>query len=119
MENITSRRFKAANVIQLALVDILRTKAKTLDIRFCSLNITLTKVVMTGDLRIAKCFFVPTFGLNKLNLEETIKTLQDNSRNIRTLVTSKIQLKYSPEIQFFYDESFEIMQKMDSLLNSI
>ena len=72
MNNSTSRKFKAANVIQVALVDILRNKAKTLDIRFAKLDITLTQVEVTGDLRVAKCFFVPTYGLNEMPLEEIL-----------------------------------------------
>lgn len=114
-----SRKFKAANVIQIALIDILRNKAKTLDIRFSKLDVTITKVDVTGDLKIAKCFFVPTYGLNKMPLEEISQTLHANVRSIRLLLTSKVKLKYSPEIQFFYDKSLKEMYNIDRLLNNI
>ena len=82
-----SRKFKAANVIQIALIDILRNKAKTLDIRFSKLDVTITKVEVTSDLKIAKCFFVPTYGLNKMPLEEILQTLHFNVKSIRLLLT--------------------------------
>lgn len=119
MKNSTSRQFKASNVIRLALIDILNNKAKTLDVKFLSINITITNVDISSDLRIVKCFFVPSFGLNKLSIEDTLDTLEKNSYAIRAMVTSKIKLKYSPQIQFCYDKSFELTKQMEDLLNQL
>ena len=68
----TAKRQQIAEEIKSALSEVLRLKAQTLDIRLVDSSITVTNVEMSGDLRVAFCYFVPSFGMNKKNTKEII-----------------------------------------------
>ena len=44
---------------------------------------------------------------------------EESKHIIRQYVTKEINLKYSPEIRFFYDQAFENAAKIDLLLNKL
>jgi ribosome-binding factor A len=110
---------KAANLIRVALTDILQNKAKTLNILFSDAAITITKVQMTADLRNARCYFVPSFGLSKLDYVAIQKILDTYKKSIRIMLTSKIQLKYSPEVHFIYDSSFDNSKNIEDIFQQL
>ncbi len=118
-KNLSSRQLKAANLIRVALTDILQNKAKTLNILFSDAAITITKVQMTADLRNARCYFVPSFGLSKLDYVAIQKILDTYKKSIRIMLTSKIQLKYSPEVHFIYDSSFDNSKNIEDIFQQL
>lgn len=99
----SQRQLKVANLLRLALVDVLQ-RGKLLNTQFSSFPLTITKISLTNDLKIADCYFLP-FN-TKLSGEEILKMLEDSNYIIRKLVTAKINLKYSPELRFYYDQGF-------------
>jgi ribosome-binding factor A len=78
-------------------------------------KITFTEVKMTPDLKIAKVYF-STLGGSAKEAEEALK----GARGIfRKKVGEDLQLRYTPNIQFYFDESVEEGNKIETLLNSI
>ncbi len=109
------RQQKVATLINTAVVEILR-RGKQLDERLINCPVTITKVIVSGDLKLADCYFVP---FNTTFNEQELTTSLNNSRYaIRNFVTSKINLKYSPDIRFYYDHSFYNADKIDQLLKA-
>jgi ribosome-binding factor A len=96
----SSRQQKVAGLIRESLVEIF-TKAKKLDIRLMNNKITITDVRVSADLRHANCYFLPFGGLSKL--EDIEEGLEISKYAIRQQVTEKINLKFAPELKFFYD----------------
>jgi ribosome-binding factor A len=92
-------------------------KGKGIDMRLIPIPLTITKVNITPDLKVANCYFLP-FN-TKLSEEEILKALEESRHIIRQYVTKEINLKYSPEIRFFYDQAFENADKIDLLLNKL
>ena len=92
-------------------------KGKGIDMRLIPIPLTITKVNITPDLKVANCYFLP-FN-TKLSEEEILKALEESRYIIRQYVTKEINLKYSPEIRFFYDQAFENADKIDLLLNKL
>jgi len=112
-KNISHRQEKVATLINEAVIEILR-RGKMLDERLINCPLTITKVQVTGDLKIANCYFLPfNTNLNEIQLTEA---LNSSKYAIRNFVTTKINMKYSPEIRFHYDHSFDNAQKVEELL---
>jgi ribosome-binding factor A len=112
----SQRQLKVSQIIGAAIIDCLM-KGKGVDMRLIPIPLTITKVNITPDLKVANCYFLP-FN-TKLSEEELLKALEESRYIIRQYVTKEINLKYSPEIRFFYDQAFENAAKIDLLLNKL
>ncbi len=105
----TSRQQKFTSLIHGTIVEVLR-KGKRLDHRLLSSPLTITRVSVTGDLKIAHCYFIP-FN-TKLTVDELLEVLNYSKYSIRASVTEKIKMKFSPEIFFHFDHAFENVNKL-------
>ena len=79
--------------------------------------LTITKVIVTQDLRLAKIYI--TFMENDLKSKNVIDELEINKKYIRFLLGKSLSSKYVPEIMFFYDETTNNALMINSLLNKI
>lgn len=112
----SQRQLKVSQAIQSAVTDVLR-KGKGLDVRLFAMPLTITKVNISSDLKVANCYFLP-FN-TKLTSVEILAALDESKYFIRQHVTREINLKYSPEIRFHYDKAFENAAKIELLLKSL
>jgi ribosome-binding factor A len=112
----SQRQLKVSQIIGAAIIDCLM-KGKGIDMRLIPIPLTITKVNITPDLKVANCYFLP-FN-TKLSEEEILKALEESRYIIRQYVTKEINLKYSPKIRFFYDQAFENAAKINLLLNKL
>ncbi|WMM26579.1 30S ribosome-binding factor RbfA [Tissierella sp. MB52-C2] len=78
---------------------------------------TVTKVEVTRDLRYAK-IYVSVFG-DKEEKENTIKGLESAKGFIRKEISSKVDLRYTPEPIFVLDESIEHGIYMSKLIKDV
>ncbi len=115
-KNRSHRQKKVATLINIALVEILR-RGKMLDVRLINCSITITKVLVSSDLKIADCYFLPfNTAFNEMQLTES---LNKSKYIIRNFITAKINLKYSPEIRFHYDHGFNNTYEIEQLLKEV
>ena len=77
--------------------------------------VTVPRVRMSPDLKLATIFVMPLGGLDST---EVIAALERNKKFLRGEVVRKVNLKFAPDIRFRLDESFENAAKIDALLNS-
>jgi ribosome-binding factor A len=110
------RQQKFSSLIHVALVEVLR-KAKRLDKLLLESPVTITRVVASADLKFARCYFIP-FNTN-ITISDLEKSLNRSKNSIRSAITEKIQMKYSPDLLFYYDETFENATNLDLLLKQI
>lgn len=110
------RQQKLASIINEALIEILR-RGKMLDSRLFDCPLTITKIIVTADLKIANCYFLP-FN-TKLTIDEIMDALNNSKNAIRNFITNKINMKFSPDIRFYYDHGFENAKKVEELLKNI
>lgn len=87
-----------------------------LDMRLVNCPITITKITVSADLQIANCFFVP-FNTD-LSTDDLLDAFDKSKYSIRKYVTNEINLKFSPEIRFFFDKDFERANIIDSLIKN-
>ena len=72
---------------------------------------------VTEDLKIAKIYL--SFLENKLPVEGVINIFISKNNLIRFHLGNKLRLKFIPKLRFYYDDSIEHAQHIDSLLQNI
>ena len=72
---------------------------------------------VTEDLKIAKIYL--SFLENKLPVEDVINIFKSKHNLIRFHLGNKLTLKFIPKLRFYYDDSIEHAQHIDSLLQNI
>tara|TARA_Y100000590_G_scaffold193011_1_gene219358 strand:- start:1227 stop:1565 length:339 start_codon:yes stop_codon:yes gene_type:complete len=79
--------------------------------------LTVTRVKVSDDIKIAKIYI--SFLNNKISIEELIQIVISKRKLIRHFVSKKINLKYIPELRFYYDDTYENAEKINKLINRI
>lgn len=110
----SQRQLKVGELIRHALSDIfLRGDFYVKGME--NLSVTVSEVRVSPDLRNATVFFMPLAGKDK---EKVVQQMNDAAPYLRSEVTRRIDLRFSPALFFKLDESYETALKMELLLNS-
>ena len=72
---------------------------------------------MADDLKIAKIYI--SFLGNKKTIDELMLILKNNTKLIRHYVGLELNLKYIPELRFYYDDTMQYAEKINKLINTI
>jgi ribosome-binding factor A len=113
----SSRQLKVAQIIMQELSSIL-SRGKKLDLRLMENKITITRVMISADLRNANCYFLPQAG-TKISAGDFLESFEASKFAIRKQLTESINLKYSPELRFFYDKASENAMHVNSILAKV
>ena len=115
----SQRQLRAGELIRHALVDILREE-EIHDEAMQGVSVTVTEVRLSPDLKHATCFVeplgagveaAPTAG----HVEEIVKALNAHARFLRGRLGPKLDMKFTPDLKFRHDESFDAAGRMDRL----
>ena len=79
-------------------------------------TITVTEVNVSPDLKNAKVYIMPLGGENKL---EVLDSLNKSNGRIKKLISSNINLRQIPKLQFKIDETFEYAKNIENILQKI
>ena len=79
-------------------------------------SITITEVNVSPDLKNAKVYIMPLGGENKL---EVLDSLNKSNGRIKKLISSNINLRQIPKLQFKIDETFEYAKNIENILQKI
>jgi ribosome-binding factor A len=78
---------------------------------------TVTGVKMSPDLRLARIYYAMPGSEER---KESAKAgLKKSSGFVRHLLAERMQMKFMPQIEFFYDESFELEAKLNDLFKDL
>ncbi len=110
----SQRQLRVGEVIRRALADVL-ARGEVHDPELGRASITVSGVRTSSDLRQATAFVMPLGGVNT---EGVVKALNRNKAELRRLVTAQIDLRFSPELSFRADASFDRMDRTRELLRS-
>ena len=78
--------------------------------------ISVSKVKTTPDLRFARVYVTM---INEKSKKENLTILKQSSGYIRSAIAKKINLRYTPELIFEFDESLEYGSRIDEILKDI
>jgi ribosome-binding factor A len=109
----SQRQLKVAQTIHTSLVECFRREGK-LDPRLDGAPVSVIEVNISPDLRVANCFFVP-FNTD-LSVDDLLEALEESRYVIRDYITRQVNLKYSPEVRFYFDEGAGNTILIDKLL---
>ena len=107
----TRRTSKVGEMIRDALVEVLRSDAK-LDMGLAS----ITGVDVSPDLHFARVFIS---GLKEEDTKAVVKDLQAARGRIRGHLGKRIHLRYTPELEFKYDETTMRASRIEELLMKV
>lgn len=79
--------------------------------------VTVTKVITTADLRLAKVYISIMEEAKKK--EDTLRAINKASIYIRKLLADRVKLRYLPDLNFFEDDSMNESFRIEELLNQI
>tara|TARA_B110000263_G_scaffold237646_1_gene238115 strand:- start:230 stop:604 length:375 start_codon:yes stop_codon:yes gene_type:complete len=79
--------------------------------------LTVSKVEVTSDLRLAKVFI--SLLNSKKTSNEVIDYLKHRRKVIRYHLGNKLNAKFVPDLRFYYDDSLKKAEKIGTLLNKI
>ena len=108
-----SRADRVSGLIQSTLSEII-TK-DTSDPRLEM--VTISGVKMTRDLRIARVYFSISGGEKRI--KAATQALQHAKGFLKRSLGNQLQLRYMPELEFYYDESFDYGFHIEKILKSI
>lgn len=79
--------------------------------------ITVIDVHVTPDLKIAKVY-VSIFNKGEVR-DKTLKMLTSKKKHIRTLLGASLSLKYTPDLQFYIDETLDRVEALNEIFKKI
>ena len=110
----SQRMLRVGELVRHALANLL-ARGEIMDPKIENVAITVPEVRMTPDLKLASAYIMPLGGENAA---EVVKALNAHTRFIRGQISSQLNLKYSPDVRFFVDDTFEEAGRIDALLRS-
>jgi ribosome-binding factor A len=107
----SQRQLRAGELVRHALVEILREEDIS-DEALVGVSVTVTEVRMSPDLKHATCFVEPLGGGAA---SAVVEALNRHARFLRGRLGRHIELKFTPDLKFLHDESFNEAARMDRL----
>jgi ribosome-binding factor A len=107
----TQRQLRAGELVRHALVEVLREEDIT-DSALEGVSVTVTEVRMSPDLRHATVFVEPLGGGHA---DEVVAGLNRHAKFLRGRLGRHIELKFTPDLRFLHDESFNEAARMNRL----
>lgn len=116
----SQRQLRAGELVRHALVEILREE-EIHDEALHNVSITVTEVRCSPDLRHATVFVEPLgAGLNGVTITKeqigpAVDALNRHSKFLRGILGKHIDMKFTPDLRFLHDESFNEAARIDAL----
>ena len=99
---MTRRTERVNDTIQVELSDLIKRRVK--DPRICQLT-TVTQVITSADLKHARIFISVMGSADEKS--ETLKRLKSAAGYLRTKLSQRLTMRYTPELIFEQDDSIE------------
>lgn len=109
----SQRQLRVGEVIRRALSDALM-RGETHEPELDGVSITVSEVRASPDLKLATVYVMPLGGANG---PEIIKALARAKGELRRAVNKAAQLRFSPDLRFRLDETFDEFEKTRRLLD--
>ncbi|MDJ0859921.1 MAG: 30S ribosome-binding factor RbfA [Dinoroseobacter sp.] len=109
----SQRQLRVGELIRRTLSSVL-SQGDIHDPDLNRMSITVGEVRTSPDLKVATAFVLPLGGDGR---DEALDALRRNRHELRRAVSKELTLKFSPELRFQIDETFDRMDETRRLLN--
>lgn len=108
----SQRQLRAGELIRHELAQLLQ-REEVHDESLAGLNVTVTEVQASPDLRNATVYMTTLGGIRA---DEAVQTLNAIAAKVRRALAPKLSLKFIPQLTFRKDESFDRADRISALL---
>lgn len=109
----SQRQLRAGELVRHALVEILREE-RMQDPDLQGVSVTITEVRLSPDLKHGTCFVEPLGGVDA---PKVVAGLNRVAKFLRGRLGHAIDMKFTPDLKFLHDDSFEEAARMGRLLD--
>jgi ribosome-binding factor A len=109
----TQRQLRVGETVRRALSEVL-ARGDVHDPELNRLSITVGEVRTSSDLKVATAYVLPLGGEGK---DDVLKLLARNKGELRRQVSKKLTLKFSPDLRFQLDQTFDQMDETRRMLS--
>ncbi len=116
----SQRQLRAGELVRHALVEILREE-DIHDDALAGVSFTVTEVRCSPDLRHAIVYVEPLGAglggvtITKEQIAPAVKALNTHAKFLRGVLGRMIDMKFTPDLRFLHDESFNEAARIDAL----
>lgn len=114
MKPPSQRQLRAGELVRHALMDIL-AREEFDDPALHGKSITITEVRISPDLRNATAFAAPLGGAD---MKAVVEALNRAAGFMRGRLSREVDMRYTPQIRFIPDDSYDEARRIDELLAS-
>lgn len=107
------RSQRVAQLLKKEMGEILLREVKDPDVRLA----TITKVKITDDLKLAR-IYVSTIG-DEIAKKKVMTGLERAKKYIRSAIGNRTNLRYLPELIFYYDDTADYVEAIDQIIKKI
>ena len=111
----SQRQLRVGETLRHALSEIL-IREDFFDPDLVNVSITISEISVSPDLANARVYTMPLGGVN---VDAILPALNKLAPLIQSLVAKKVQLRRTPRLRFYLDDSFENAARMSQLFASI
>ncbi|HWW62186.1 MAG TPA: 30S ribosome-binding factor RbfA [Thermoanaerobaculia bacterium] len=108
----TRRTSRVGENVRDALAQIFRTDLQDVQLGWSSIS----EVEVSPDLHYARVYIT---GLKEEDAKETVEALRKVAGKVRHLLGKRIHLRYTPELDFRYDETAMRALRIETLLHEV
>lgn len=109
----SQRQLRVGELIRRSLSEVL-ARGDVHDPELNRMSITVGEVRTSPDLKIATAYVLPLGGKGQ---EDVLKLLARNKGELRRAVGKKLGLKFTPDLRFQLDQTFDQMDDTRRMLN--
>ena len=112
-EKLSNRQLRVGQEVRRVLAEAIE-KGAVRSPEISDAFITITNVVMSSDLKYATVYLTT---LNGKNLGSVLEQLSADKWVFKRLVADKLQLRYTPELNFRADDTFAEAERINKLMH--
>ncbi len=106
------RKDRVAELIHQVIADLIISKIKDPRVQ----GVTITEVLLSSDLKSARVYYC---GLSGEQNEDQQRGLEAAEGFIRRQLRAELDLKYIPQLSFFYDTAFDNSARINKILKGL
>jgi ribosome-binding factor A len=111
--DVSQRQLRVGELVRHSLADIF-ARREIRDPALLDVSITVTEVRMTPDLKLARAYVLPLGGTDA---KAVLDGLNRCVGFLRGRVTRDVKLKFSPQLEFHFDDRFDYAERISRLLH--
>jgi len=108
-----SRADRVSGLLQEVLSEILKKEVADPRLRMA----TITGVKMSADLKLASVYY--TTSGDKKTINAAAQAFDRAHGYIKKKLAQQLELRYMPQLRFFYDESYDYGSRIEKLLKTV